>query len=130
MARSGRAPVRVTGIAQLKQRLQDMPDQIKDSLVEAVKESAEAVRDDVKRNVPVDTRGSDSHHLKDAVDIRYREGGLVADVGWFGRENSYATYVEFGTRRRPAQPSLYPALERERGRFAARLTDEIRRALR
>jgi HK97 gp10 family phage protein len=124
------ARVRVTGIPRLKKRLEGLPGQIKDSLVEAVKESAEAVRDDVKRNVPVDTRGGDSHHLKDAVDIRFREGGLVADVGWFGPENSYATYVEFGTRRRPAQPSLYPALERERGRFAARLTDEVRRALR
>lgn len=129
MARRGRAPVRVTGLARLKERLQDMPDQIKESLVEGVKEAAEAVRDDTKRNVPVDTRGRDSHHLKDAVDIRYREGGLIANVGWFGAENSYATYVEFGTRRRPAQPSLYPALERERGRFAARLTDEVRRAL-
>jgi HK97 gp10 family phage protein len=127
MARSG---VRVTGIARTKERLQGLPDQIKDSVVEAVKESAEAVRDDVKRNVPVDTRGGDSHHLKDAVDIRFREGGLVADVGWFGPENSYATYIEFGTRRRPAQPSLYPALERERGRLAARLTEEVRRALR
>lgn len=124
------ARVRVTGLARLKKRLQDMPDQIKDSLVEAVKESAEAVRDDVKRNVPVDTRGRDSHHLKDAVEIRYREGGLAADVGWFGQVNSYAAYVEFGTRRRPAQPSLYPALERERGRFAARLKDEVRQALR
>jgi len=127
MARSG---VRVSGIARTKQRLEGLPDRIRDSVVEAVKESAEAVRDDVKRNVPVDTRGGDSHHLKDAVDIRFREGGLVADVGWFGPENSYATYVEFGTRRRPAQPSLYPALERERGRFASRLTEEVRRALR
>lgn len=127
MARSG---VRVTGIARTKQRLQGLPDEIRDSVVEAVKDAAEAVRDDVKRNVPFDTRGGDSHHLKDAVDIRFREGGLVADVGWFGPENSYATYVEFGTRRRPAQPSLYPALERERGRFEARLTEEVRRALR
>jgi HK97 gp10 family phage protein len=125
-----RSRVRVTGLPRLKQRLQGLPDEIRDSVVEAVKEAAEAVRDDVKRNVPVDTRGGDSHHLKDAVDIRFREGGLVADVGWFGPENSYATYVEFGTRRRPAQPSLYPALERERGRFAARLTEEVRRALR
>ncbi|MFF1321438.1 HK97-gp10 family putative phage morphogenesis protein [Streptomyces chartreusis] len=124
------ASVRVTGTARLKKRLEGLPDQIKDSVVEAVKESAEAVRDDVKRNVPVDTRGGDSHHLKDSVDIRFREGGLAADVGWFGPQNSYATYVEFGTRRRPAQPSLYPALERERGRFASRLTEEVRRALR
>lgn len=125
-----RSRVRVTGLPRLKQRLQGLPDEIRDSVVEAVKEAAEAVRDDVKRNVPVDTRGGDSHHLKDAVDIRFREGGLVAEVGWFGPENSYATYVEFGTRRRPAQPSLYPALERERGRFASRLTEEVRRALR
>lgn len=130
MARSGRRHVTITGIARLRGRLEDLPDEIRQALVKGVKESAEAVRDDVRRNVPVDTSGRDSHHLKDTVDIRYREDGLVAEVGWFGQEDFYAAFVEYGTRRQPAQPSLHPALQRERGRYAARLTDEVRRALR
>lgn len=130
MARSGRRHVTVTGIARLRGRLEDLPGEIRQALVKGVKESAEAVRDDVQRNVPVDTSGRDSHHLKDTVDIRYREDGLVADVGWFDQEDFYAAFVEYGTRSQPAQPSLHPALQRERGRYAARLTDEVRRALR
>ncbi|WP_340382326.1 HK97-gp10 family putative phage morphogenesis protein [Streptomyces sp. SS7] len=130
MARRGRAHVTITGIARLRERLQDLPDEIKQALAKGVKESAEAVRDDVQRLVPVDQSGRDSHHLKDTVDIRYREEGLVADVGWFNPDDYYAVFLEYGTRSRPAQPSLHPALEAERPRYRARLSDEVRKVLR
>ncbi|MDQ0829540.1 HK97 gp10 family phage protein [Streptomyces achromogenes] len=130
MARRSRAPVTITGLDRLRKRLQDLPDEIEAGLVKAVQESAEAVRDDVRRTVPVDARGDDGHHLRDSVAIRYREGGLVAEVGWFDPDDSYATYLEYGTRRRPAQPSLVPAFERERRQYEARLTEEVRRVLR
>jgi len=120
-----RATVTITGLARLRQRLEDLPEEIRQALVKGVRESAEAVRDDVQRNVPADTG-----NLRESVDIRYREGGLVADVGWFEPADFYAAFVEYGTRRQPAQPSLHPALQRERGRYAARLTDEVRRVLR
>lgn len=120
-----RAAVTITGVARLRQRLEDLPEEIRQALVKGVKESAEAVRDDVQRSVAADTG-----NLRESVDIRYREGGLVADVGWFDQSDFYAAFVEYGTRRQPAQPSLHPALQRERGRYAARLTDEVRRVLR
>ncbi|MCZ4604993.1 HK97 gp10 family phage protein [Streptomyces sp. Lzd4kr] len=129
MAR-GRSHVTITGLARLRGRLEDLPDELKQALAKGVKESAEAVRDDVKRNVPVDTSGRDNRHLKDTVDIRYRDDDLVADVGWFDQQDFYAFFVERGTRRQAAQPTLHPALERERGQYRARLTEEVRRALR
>ncbi|MFM9651999.1 HK97-gp10 family putative phage morphogenesis protein, partial [Streptomyces galilaeus] len=125
-----RAHVTITGLARLRGRLEDLPDEIKDALVEGVKASAEAVKTDVERTVPVDASRPDGRHLKDNVDIRYSEGGLVAAVGWFDPEDFYAAFVEYGTRSQPAQPSLHPALERERGRYAARLSAEVRKALR
>ncbi|MGW1035006.1 HK97-gp10 family putative phage morphogenesis protein [Streptomyces antibioticus] len=130
MARRGRAHVTITGLARLRERLEDLPEEIKAALAKGVKESAEAVRDDVKRNVPVDSSGRDDHHLRDTVGIRYDETGLVASVGWFDPEDFYAIFVEKGTRAQPAQPTLHPALERERRQYAARLTDEVRRVLR
>jgi HK97 gp10 family phage protein len=130
MARRSGASVRISGIARLRQRLEDLPEEIKEALARGVKESAEAVRDDVQRNVPVDRSGRDNHHLKDTVDIRYEEGDLVAQVGWFNQEDFYAVFLERGTRRQSAQPSLYPALERERGKYRARLSEEVRRVLR
>lgn len=125
-----RARVEITGLDRLRKRLEGLPDEIEAALVEAVKASAEAVRDEVRRTVPVDQSGQDSHHLRDTVAIRYREEGLVAEVGWFDQADSYATFVEYGTRRRPAQPSLRPAFEAERRRYRARLSDEVRKALR
>ncbi|WP_086809811.1 HK97-gp10 family putative phage morphogenesis protein [Streptomyces reticuliscabiei] len=125
MARTGRSPVRITGLDRLRKRLADLPDEVEAALVKAVKESAEAVRDEVRRTAPVATG-----NLRESVDIRYREGGLVADVGWFDQADSYATYVEYGTRGRPAQPSLRPAFEAERRRYPTRLSDEVRKALR
>lgn len=130
MARPSRAHVTVNGIARLKRRLEDLPDEIRQALAKGVQKSSEAIAEDVARNVPVDTSGRDSHHLKDTVDIRYREDGLIAEIGWFDQQDYYAAFVEYGTRRQPAQPSLHPALQRERGRYASRLTDEVRQALR
>lgn len=40
MARSRRAHVTITGLARLRGRLEDLPDEIKDALVEGVKASA------------------------------------------------------------------------------------------
>ncbi|MCM8550069.1 HK97-gp10 family putative phage morphogenesis protein [Streptomyces sp. STCH 565 A] len=121
----GRAHVTITGLARLRGRLEDLPDEIRQALARAVKESAEAVRDDVKRTVAVD-----SGNLQEKADIRYQEDGLVAQVGWHDQEDFYAVFVERGTRRQDAQPSLMPALERERGRYRGRLTAEVRRVLR
>lgn len=126
----GRATVTVNGIARLKRRLEDLPDEIRQALAKGVEKSAEAIAEDVSRNVPVDTSGRDSHHLKDTVDVRYREDGLIAEIGWFDQQDYYAAFVEYGTRSQPAQPSLHPALQRERGKYASRLTDEVRKALR
>jgi HK97 gp10 family phage protein len=125
MARRGRATVTITGLERLRGRLEDLPDDIKQALVKAVKESAEAVRDDTKRGVRV---GEGT--LRDNVGIDYQEDGLVATVGWHDDEHYYATFHEHGTRKFPAQPALGPALERERRNYRARLTEEVRRALR
>ncbi|MFJ9382027.1 HK97-gp10 family putative phage morphogenesis protein [Streptomyces sp. NPDC101455] len=130
MARQSRAHVTVNGIARLKKRLEDLPDEIRQALAKGVQKSAEAIAEDVARNVPVDTSGRDTHHLKDTVGIKYREDGLIAAIGWFDQQDYYALFVEHGTRSQPPQPSLGPALQREKGRYASRLTDEVRQALR
>ncbi|SBT89375.1 phage protein, HK97 gp10 family [Streptomyces sp. DI166] len=121
MARS----VRISGTARLRQRLEELPEDIKDALKKGVRESAEAVRDDVKQHVRVD-----SGNLRDTAAIRYEENGLAASIGWHDPSEFYAVFQERGTRRVPANPTLLPALERERGKYRARLTDEVRRVLR
>lgn len=121
---AGAVTVRIDGIARLRHRLEELGPQILEALARAVKESAEAVRDETARTVPVN-----EGHLRDTVKVRYEDGGLVAKVGWFDDSSYYARFVEHGSRRAPAQPSLGPALEAERRRYKARLTEEIRRIL-
>ncbi|WP_405710102.1 HK97 gp10 family phage protein [Streptomyces xanthophaeus] len=116
---------RILGADRLLADLEELDETIIAALKKAVREAAEAVRDDTRRDVPKATG-----HLHDHVDIRYEDDGLTAEVGWLDDESYYATYLENGTRSRPARPSLGPALEAERGRYRARLTDEVRRVLR
>ena len=126
---AGGIHVRIDGMARLRQRLADLEPRLIEALQKAVKESAEAVRDETANTVPVDANNRGTH-LKDTVTARYEDNGLTAEVGWFDAESYYARFVEHGTRRAPAQPSLGPALELERTRYVQRLTDEVRAALR
>lgn len=125
MARAGRAHVTITGLPRLRQALEELPEEIKQALARAVQESGQAVRDDVERTV-----AKDSGRLQRDVKVRPKQDGLIAEVGWFDQEDYYAFFVEKGTRRAPAQPSLQPALERERAQYQQRLTDEVRAVLR
>jgi HK97 gp10 family phage protein len=127
---AGGIHVRIDGIARLRHRLAELEPKIIEALQKSVKESAEAVRDETARTVPVDYSERDNHHLKDTVAIRYDDNGLAAEVGWFDAESYYARFVEHGTRRTPPQPSLGPALELERLHYKQRLTDEVKAALR
>lgn len=124
MARSGMT-VEIQGLARLRQQLEDVDEEILAAIKKAVEESAEAVKADTARDVP-----KDSGNLGRKVDVKYQDDGFTATVGWHDPDDYYARYLEAGTRRRPARPSLGPALEAERARYRGRLTEEVRRALR
>lgn len=124
MARSGMT-VEILGARRLQAQLEDLGEDIVNALRKAVKESAEAVKADTQRDV-----AKDSRNLHDEVDIKFKDDDLTALVGWHNDTEYYARFLEYGTRRYEAQPALRPALEAERGRYRARLTEEVRKALR
>ncbi|CAM5715651.1 HK97-gp10 family putative phage morphogenesis protein [Streptomyces microflavus] len=125
MSRSGMT-VEILGASRLRGRLEDLSDEIVQALQKAVKESAEAVASDTRRDV-----AKNMGNLERKVDIKYTgEQDLNATVGWHDPEDYYARFLEVGTRRAPAQPALGPALEAERARYRGRLTEAVRRALR
>ncbi len=123
--RGGAITVEIQGLDLLRQRLDELPEEVLAALRKAVKDAALEVKNDTLRKVPIH-----SGNLLNSLDIRYEDGGLKAEVGWFDRKDYYANYVEFGTRSMPAQPSLGPASEEERRRYVTRITHEVRRALR
>lgn len=111
------------GIEQLRDGLEELPDEIKAALRRAVREAAEAMRDDVQATVRKDTG-----NLHDSVAIRYSDEDLRAEIGWRDRNDRYATYHEFGTSRIPARPALGPAAAAERQRIVGRIRELIRQA--
>ncbi|MEV7282873.1 HK97-gp10 family putative phage morphogenesis protein [Streptomyces sp. NPDC093111] len=124
MTRSGMT-VEIVGADRLKAQLDDLGEDIVGALRKAVKESAEAVKADTQRDV-----ARDSGNLHDEVDIKFKDDDLTAMVGWHNDSEYYARFLEYGTRRAEARPALRPALEAERARYRARLTEEVRRVLR
>lgn len=119
-----RTHVTVVGLGRLRRRLADLDDEIHTGAANAVTEAAEAVRDEARDAVRVDT-GALRRGLKAFVD----EGALSADVGWRDPDLYYAQYQEFGTSSISANPALTAAAEAERGRFPGRVTEDVRREI-
>lgn len=124
--RRRRSPVRmqVHGMDSLRESLEALAPLLLEASRAAVEASAEAVQEQTRDGVRVDTG-----NLRDHVGITYARGGLAAKVGWKDRSDWYATIHEFGSQKITAQPALGPALEQERARFEDRLKIEVRRVL-
>lgn len=121
---AGRNRVTIQGLDVLRKRLAELAPQLTEAAKKTVRESAEAVRDETKQTVTVDTGNQ-----RDSVAIDYQDDGLRAEVGWSERPDFYAAINEFGSRRRPAKPALGPAAELERTRIEDRLKANVRKAL-
>lgn len=89
---------------------------------EAVAESAREIRDEARKDVPVD-EGT----LRDNITADIN--GLRAKVGVFDPDAYYAGYVEFGTSEMRAQPFLGPSAEKERTRLEKRIRKHVERAV-
>ncbi|MGQ5580928.1 HK97-gp10 family putative phage morphogenesis protein [Streptomyces sp. ECR3.8] len=123
-ARSSGITVTIEGLPELRQRLEQMPIQLKLACFRALKESAGAVVDGTKGRVKVDTR-----NLHGSVKARFENNRVRAEIGWWDRDDRYAIWQEFGTRKMPANPSLGPALEEEKRHLPDRIKREIRKEL-
>ncbi|MGW2260274.1 HK97-gp10 family putative phage morphogenesis protein [Streptomyces sp. NPDC001780] len=123
-ARSSGITVTIHGLPELRQRLEQLPAEVRAACFRALRESAGAVIDGAKGRVKVD-----SGNLHGSVKARFENSRLRAEIGWWDRDDRYAIWQEFGTRRMPANPSLGPALEEEKQHLPERLAREIRREL-
>ncbi|WP_442803376.1 hypothetical protein OG411_17305 [Streptomyces pseudogriseolus] len=123
-ARNSGITVTIEGLPELRQRLEEMPAQLKLASFRALKESAGAVVDGTKGRVKVDTG-----NLRGSVKARYENNRVRAEIGWWDQDDRYAIWQEFGTRKMPARPSLGPALEEEKRHLPDRIKREIRKEL-
>lgn len=118
--------VRIEGIDRLRERIEALPDDVKDALRRAVREAAESVQADTRQAVR-----HDSGDLSTGVKVRYTTNQLAAQVGWRRGDLAaqYAAHHEFGTSSIPANPALTSAAEAERRRLVRRVTELVRREL-
>lgn len=93
---------------------------IEAELVDVVQESAEAMREGIRRRVPVD-----SGALYEGVEIHYGDGGLSAEVGFDDPELYYADFVENGTSAQPAQPFMRPTAAEEEQELPGRVARAV-----
>ncbi|WP_232789119.1 HK97-gp10 family putative phage morphogenesis protein [Streptomyces odonnellii] len=114
----------ITGIDRLREDLDHLAVQVRAACFRALQQSAEAIVADTQDKVR-----KASGNLHDSVRARYRNNELRAEVGWWDRDDLYASFHEFGTRKFPAQPALLPAAEAERTRLPGRIRDEVRKVL-
>jgi HK97 gp10 family phage protein len=117
------ARVTIEGLDELRKQLVDAEKAIRAGLRDAVQESIDAIRNDARRDVPVDTG-----KLRDSIEAAPGPSGLSGIVGTFGVH--YAPFVEHGTSKRPARPFMLPAAERERRRLPDRISDAVEAKLR
>lgn len=114
---ASRAGVRIIGIDRLRRKLGALEAAeiavVKRELVAA----ALNVQAGAKRRAPVDTG-----RLRNSITYEIGDDGTVVRVG---TNTQYAPYLEFGTRKMPARPFLFPAFEEEVPKFK----DRLKRAL-
>lgn len=117
--------VTVDGLDELKKRLEKLSDDLRAKAEDALSESADAVKKDMMRRVPVDTG-----NLRRSITARVRKRQLTANVGPRpGKSAFYGYWVEFGTSSMRAQPFAGPAAEAERARWPNRLRTHLKDAL-
>lgn len=108
--------IRARGLRAAQNRLNSLADRIAGATEEAISDFADEVVDHMKGVVPVDTG-----KLRDS--IKKEASGLNVTVGPRGVE--YASYVEYGTSRGPAQPYVRPTIQWVRANGPARIARRI-----
>jgi len=112
------AEVKIVGLHELEARLAEIGRSFDVETEKALKEVTTKIRDKAKELCPVDT-GSLKKSIRRTAYARekghihqmgVRAGGYVTNPRT-GRKVDYASYVEYGTSRTPAQPYLRPAVE-------------------
>jgi HK97 gp10 family phage protein len=118
------ARVTIVGWDRLVRRLDELDDDIREGALKAVQDGADAVRDEARDMVRVDTG-----RMRQGLKARVDESRLRADVGWSDPDLYYAQFQEFGTSEITANPALTVAGEAERRRFPDRVSEDVRREI-
>lgn len=130
--------LKIYGHQHLMLELADIASHIDSKAVEGLDDVADKIVGDAKELCPVDTGALRKSIRKEkelrslypfTYTIRVAAGGDEKSPKT-GREVDYASYVEFGTSRTPAQPFMGPAVEKNRAEIRRILSKNVLEALR
>lgn len=119
-----------------------MPVEVTESLRRTIAVQADAVLQEMRRNVPVssgdeplrDWEGKPRGHLRDAIGVRISKDGLRARVGLMGARVRkvffYALFLEFGTRKMEKRPWAIPSWQTRKEPTRRAVRQETLKALR
>lgn len=105
--------IKMRGLPGVRVKLQAYAEAQKKAARREVMRSVLNIQAGAKRRARVDTG-----RLRNSIAFEVAPDGLSARIG---TNVEYAPHQEFGTRRMPAAPFLFPALEEERPEFLRRL---------
>jgi HK97 gp10 family phage protein len=115
-ARANKVTVGVYGLDAMSNDMQNALREVVDKAQAIIERELAAAADDAREHVPVDS-GKLHRSIRVKMDPSGQSGRLIAG----GRRAPHGHLVEFGTKRMPARPYLYPAAQRARRRVLAEL---------
>lgn len=115
----------VIGLDDLTKKFPHFVTILQDAARDAIKEAAENLETNAKRDAPKDTG-----RMARGIKTEYSKGGLIAEVAERDPERTHiARFIEEGTSSIPAQPFMGPNANRERRRLATRVEQQIKKRL-
>ncbi len=121
--------LQVHGTKELMADLRKAKVDVQNDARRVLKEQAKIIRDDARSRCPEDT-GTLKRSVRSSVSRKKLDAFVSAGGKVRGKDAYYAQFVEFGTKRSPAQPFLYPAGRAHEKETEERLTAVMYEALR
>lgn len=139
---SSKSKIKVFGADEVRRAMDRFGDEMKQAVDEAIKETAESIRDNAQSRAPEKTGA-----LKRGIIVRKfqtrKDTLAVYDIGMDPSMNAifrkpiknptgktktvyYPTVMEYGTPRTPAQPFLRPAMKGHRAKAKKAVIDKVR----
>jgi HK97 gp10 family phage protein len=108
--------VKVVGLDRLRDKLAELPEDIRRGAEAAVAATVDAVADLAREAAPIGETGE----LRDSI-----QGEVSGLSGTVGATADYASFVEFGTSKMSERPYLWPAGEQGRKILAEQLAEHV-----
>lgn len=124
------ASIELEGVDEILNKLQSIGANVGRLENKALKNAAEPVLEDAKRNVPIKT-GKLKKGLK-ITNVKRKEGAKYILVGVDRGDNSeifYGKFIEFGTSKMPAKPFLQPAYEKNKDNIKRTIAETLKEGL-